>query len=97
MIGNVAPDTAKPVPLIERDEIVRGAVPVDVSTNGSAAVDPTLTVPKCRLFALTVTCGLVRAMPELVSRMAILSCLIALLLIVNVPLVVLTSAGAETT
>ena len=97
MIGNVAPDTVKPVPLIEGAVIVSGAVPVDVTTTGSVVVDPTLTVPKLRLVGLTVTCGLVRAMPALINLIAVLSCLTALLLIVNVPFIVLTSAGAKMT
>ena len=97
VIGNVAPDTVKPVPMIEGAVIVSGAVPVDVTITGSVAVDPTLTVPKLRLFGLTVTCGLVRAMPVLVNLIAVLSCLSALLLMVSIPLAVLASTGAVVT
>jgi hypothetical protein len=43
-----------PVPVMESDLIVTGAVPVDLSVSGRVAVAPSATVPKLKLDALTV-------------------------------------------
>ena len=63
MTGNVAPDTAKPAPLTVAELIVTGAVPVEVNVNGCVDTVFTVTLPKVRLAALAVNCGLVAAVP----------------------------------
>ncbi len=63
VIGNVAPDTVKPVPLMAAAEIFTGPVPVDVSVTGSVALEPTATFPKLRLLGVIVNCGEVAATP----------------------------------
>jgi hypothetical protein len=50
--GKVAPDALNPTPRIAAELIVSGAVPVEVSVNGSVVIDPTVTLPKVRLDAL---------------------------------------------
>lgn len=51
--GNLAPGTLNPAPLTAMELMVNGAVPVEVSVIGSVAVEPTVTLPKLRLVALT--------------------------------------------
>jgi len=48
----------KPVPLIAAEFTVTGAVPVDVSVSDCVVAVFTVTLPKLRLVALTVNCGL---------------------------------------
>ena len=87
MIGNIAPDTVNPALLIVVEPIVNGAVPVEVTVTGNVAVDPTVTLPKLRLFGLTVSCGLPRARPVLVRLIVIVGLAEALLLTVSVPVI----------
>ena len=53
----------KPAPVSAAELIVTGAAPVDVNVTG--CVDPvfTVTLPKVRLAALIVSCGLATAVP----------------------------------
>ena len=88
MIGNIAPDTVNPALLIVVEPIVNGAVPVEATVTGNVAVDPTVTLPKLRLFGLTVSCGLPRATPVLVRLMVIVGFVEELLLTVSVPVIV---------
>ena len=87
MIGNVAPATANSALLIVVEVIVNGAVPVEVTLTGNVAVDPTVTLPKLRLFGLTVSCGLPRAIPVLVRLIVIVGFAEELLLTVSVPVI----------
>jgi hypothetical protein len=52
VIGNVAPDTVKPVPLRVPKLIVTGAVPVDVNVTGWVDAVFTVTLPNVKLAAL---------------------------------------------
>jgi len=63
VIGKVAPDIVKPVPLMVAAEMFTGPLPVDVSVTGSVALEPTATFPKVRLPKLIVNCGEVAATP----------------------------------
>jgi hypothetical protein len=48
----------KPAPVIVAELIVTGAVPVDVNVSDCVVAVFTVTLPKLRLAALTVDCGL---------------------------------------
>lgn len=97
VIGKVTPDTVNPAPLITRELIVSGPVPLEVSVTGSVAVVPTFTLPKFRLPGLIASCGLVCPTPMLITRIAILLCLIALLLIRSAPVAVPAALGVDVT
>jgi hypothetical protein len=49
----------KPEPVIAAEFTVTGAVPIDVRVNDCVVAAFTVTLPKDRLGALTVNCGLV--------------------------------------
>ena len=53
----------KPAPVIVAELTVTGAVPVDVSVRDCVVAVFTVTLPKLRLAALTVNCGLGDAVP----------------------------------
>jgi len=56
--GNVAPETVKPVPLSDALLIVTGPVPVELRVTACAVATVfTWTLPKARLFALTLSVG----------------------------------------
>jgi hypothetical protein len=57
VIGKVAPDTVKPVPVNAAELIVTGAVPVDVNVSGSVDAVFTVTLPNARLAGLMVNVG----------------------------------------
>jgi hypothetical protein len=56
--GKLSPMIVKPVPVIAAVFTVTGEVPVDVSVNDCVVAVFTVTLPKLRLAALTVNCGL---------------------------------------
>ncbi len=64
VIGNVAPDTVKPVPLIAAELIVSDAVPLDVIVTGNVALEFTATLPKFSDVVLIVQFGVVAFTPE---------------------------------
>jgi hypothetical protein len=53
--GKLPPTIVKPEPVIAAELTVTGAVPVDVSVNVCAVAVFTVTLPKLRLAALTVS------------------------------------------
>ena len=57
MIGNVAPDMVKPVPLSTAELMVTGAVPVEVNVTGCVDAVFTVTLPNPKLVVLTVNVG----------------------------------------
>jgi len=61
--GKVAPDMVKPEPVSGAELIVTGAVPVEVRVTGCVEAVLTVTLPNVRLAALSVSCGLVAAVP----------------------------------
>ena len=56
--GRLLPTIVKPAPMIAAEFTVTGEVPVDVSVNDCVVAVLTDTLPKLRLAALTVNCGL---------------------------------------
>ena len=56
--GKLSPTIAKPLPVIAAELTVTGDVPVDVSVNDRIIAVLTATLPKLRLVAFTVSCGL---------------------------------------
>jgi hypothetical protein len=56
--GKLLPTIVKPVPVIAAELTVTGAVPVDVSVSDCVVAVFTVTLPKLKLPALTVNCGL---------------------------------------
>ena len=56
--GKLPPTIVKPAPVIAAVFTVTGAVPVEVSVNDCVVAVFTVTLPKLRLAALTVNCGL---------------------------------------
>ena len=56
--GKLPPTIAKPAPLIVAELTVTGEVPVEVNVNDCVVAVFTVTLPKLKLAALTVSCGL---------------------------------------
>jgi hypothetical protein len=56
--GKLPPTIVKPAPLIVAELTVTGEVPVDVNVNDCVVAVFSVTLPKLRLAALTVNCGL---------------------------------------
>ena len=56
--GKVPPTIVKPVPVIAAELTVTGAVPVDVKVNDCVVAVFTVTLPKLKVAALIVNCGL---------------------------------------
>jgi hypothetical protein len=56
--GKLPPTIAKPVPVIAAEFTVTGEVPVDVSVNDCVVAVFTVTLPKLKVAALIVNCGL---------------------------------------
>src|SRR5580700_6305066 len=59
--GKLAPETVNPVPDGVTELTVTGPDPVEVMVKDFVEEDPTVTSPKPKLEALSVTCGLVAA------------------------------------
>ena len=57
--GKLLPTIVKPVPVIAAELTVTGDVPVEVNVNDCVVAVFTVTLPKLKLVALTVTCGAV--------------------------------------
>ena len=56
--GRLPPTIVKPAPVIVAEFTITGDVPVDVSVNACVVAVFTVTLPKLRLVALIVSCGL---------------------------------------
>jgi len=56
--GKLLPTIVKPVPVIAAELTVTGDVPVEVNVNDWVVEVFTVTLPKLRLAALTLSCGL---------------------------------------
>jgi len=61
--GKVAPDIVKPVPANAAELTVTGAVPLEVKVTGWVEGVFTVTLPKVRVPALSVSCGLAAVVP----------------------------------
>jgi hypothetical protein len=64
--GKLPPTIVNPAPVIAAEDTVTGDVPVDVSVNDCVVAVFTVTLPKLRLAALTVNCGLVWGLDAIV-------------------------------
>jgi hypothetical protein len=93
VVGRLPPTIAKPVPVIAAEFTVTGDVPVDVSVSDCVVVVFTVTLPKLRLAALTVNCGLGAAVLVPLRATTATPPLDELLLIVIWPLVVPVAVG----
>lgn len=96
VIGKVAPNTVNPVPLTAAELTVSGAVPVEVTVNGSVELDPIATLPKLRLVVLIPSCVVVAATPVLL-RLILVVGLVEELLTVRTPVAAPVVRGADTT
>ena len=61
--GKLPPTIVKPAPVIAAEFTVTAAVPVEVSVNDCVVEVFTVTLPKFKLAALTVSCGMRAAVP----------------------------------
>jgi hypothetical protein len=91
--GRLPPTIVKPAPVIAAELTVTGDVPVDVSVNDWVVAVFTVTLPKLRLPALTVNCGLGAAVLEPLRATTAVLPLDELLEIVICPLAVPLDAG----
>ena len=73
----------KPAPVMAAEFTVSAEVPEDVSVTDSVDAVFTVTLPKARLAALTVSCGFAAAAPVPLSATATVLPVVELLLIVN--------------
>ncbi|MFZ0745002.1 MAG: hypothetical protein WAM85_11385 [Terracidiphilus sp.] len=87
--GAATPDSVNSEPATEMAEIVTGAVPVEVKTTGSLDVCPTITLPKARLFVLTLSVS-TAATPEALMLTTAEGLVDELLVMVSVPVNELT-------
>jgi uncharacterized lipoprotein YbaY len=83
--GKAAPESVKPVPLRAAELIVTGAVPDEVSVNGSVVLEFTATLPKDSEVVLTVSCGVVAATPVPPSWILLVAPVVESLAIVSCP------------
>jgi hypothetical protein len=95
--GRVPPTIVKPVPVIAAELTVTGDVPVDVSVNVWVVAEFTITLPKLRLPALTVNCGLGVAELEPLRATTAVEPVEEWLLIVICPLAVPVDVGKNCT
>ena len=81
--GRLPPTTVKPDPAIVAELIVTGEVPVDVNVNDCVVAVFTVTLPKLKVPALTLNCGLGAAVPIPFRAIRAVAPVVELLLIVN--------------
>ena len=89
------PVIVKPVPLIVTELTVTGDVPDDVSVKDCVVAVFTVTLPKLKLVALTVNCGLGAAVPVPPSATVVVLPVDELLLIVIWPLADPVAVGSN--
>ena len=97
MTGKLPPTRVYPAPEIEAEFTVTGAVPVDVSVRDCVVAVFTVTLPKLKLAALTVNCGLGAAVPIPFRATNAVPPVVELLLIVTWPLAVPVVVGSNCT
>lgn len=85
----------KPVPVMLAEFTVTAPVPLEVSVTVCVGLDPTATLPKVRLLALTVSTGVVVPVP--LRLISISGCLTALLVMEIMPVAALTLVGVNLT
>jgi hypothetical protein len=95
--GKLPPVIVNPVPVTVAEFTVTGAVPVDVRVRDCVVVVFPVTLPKLKLAALTVSCGLGAAVPIPFRATNTLPSVLELLLIVTWPLSVPVVVGSNCT
>jgi hypothetical protein len=83
----------KPAPLIDAELIVTGELPVDVSVIDCVVGEFSATLPKLRLAALTVNCGLAGPIPIPERATTAVPFVVALLLTVSCPVAAPATIG----
>lgn len=96
-MGNVAPETAKPLPATVSELIVNAAVPDEVNVNVLVETVFTVTLPKLRELALSVTAGAAVVVPVPISKTVAVLPVEESLEIVIAPVTVPTAAGSKVT
>src|SRR5258708_17027766 len=92
-----SPTIAKPVPVIAAEFTVTGEVPVEVSVNDWVVAVFTVTLPKLRVAALIVNCGLGAATLVPLRATTVVEPVDELLLIVICPLAAPVAIARECT
>jgi hypothetical protein len=95
--GRLPPTMVKPEPVIAAELTVTGEVPVDVNVNDCVVAVFTVTLPKLRLAALTVNCGLGAVVLVPLRATTAVAPLDELLLIVICPLAAPGDVGSNCT
>jgi hypothetical protein len=95
--GRFPPTIAKPAPVIFAEFTVTGDVPVDVSVNDCVVPLFTVTLPKLKLAALRVNCGLEATVPAPLNAIKIVPSVVELLLTAICPLAVPVIVGSNCT
>jgi hypothetical protein len=95
--GTVPPTIVKPAPVIAAELTVTGDVPVDVTVKDCVVAVFTVTLPKLRLAALTVNCGLGAAVLVPLRATIAVEPVDELLLIVIWPLAAPVEVGSNCT
>jgi hypothetical protein len=91
--GKLPATMLKPVPAIEAEFTVTAEVPDDVSVTEPVAEEFTVTLPKLRVEALSVNCGLAAAVPVPVRATVAVLPLAELLLMVSLPVAAPAAVG----
>src|SRR5882757_510055 len=95
--GKLPPTMVKPAPVIDAEFTVTGDVPVDVNVNDCVVELFTVTLPKLRLVALTVNCGLAAVVPVPLTATATVLPVDELLLIESCPVAAPIAVGPNCT
>ena len=85
MTGSVAPTMLNVAPVMAAEFTVTGEAPEDLSVTDCVAEELTLTLPKLRVEALRVNCGLAAAVPVPLNVTVAVLPLVELLLMVSFP------------
>jgi hypothetical protein len=91
--GRVPATMLKPAPAIEAEFTVTAEVPDDVSVTEAFAEEFTVTLPKLRVEALSVNCGLAAAVPVPVRATVAVLPFVELLLMVSFPVAAPATVG----
>ena len=83
VVGKLPPTIVKPAPLIAAEFTVTGEVPVDVNVNDCVVAVLIVTLPKLKVPALTLNCGLGAATPVPLKATRAVAPVVELLLIVS--------------
>ena len=95
--GSVPAVMENPVPAIESELTVTAEEPVELRVSESSSGDPSDTLPKLRLVALSARMGFATAAPVPVTGTTAVAPVVELLLMVNVPVTAPAVVGAKLT